>query len=114
MMNVLVNGEQRTLSLVDANGTEWVNDFIGNAGGFEEIVPDGEGNFTATEEAFEWWSEVVETQQALSNRIAELSERFGSEVVEKALQGTDASDVPDEQANQNAALDELEEARAGK
>lgn len=116
MMNVLVNGRLEQLALVDANGNDWVNDFIGNTGALaDEIVWDEEKNaFVAEEDAFDFWKKAVETQQLISNRIEEMNNQLGADAVSEALEDTDASDIPDEQANILAALDELEEAHAGK
>lgn len=106
-MNVIINGTNAsvTLSLVDANGINWVRDFIGNYDG--AFVYDAEVNaYRADEAEVAWWSRVIERQQALDDRVVELTEAYGSEAVLEALAGVDYNDLDDYITEADAALTE--------
>lgn len=108
MMNVIVNGEVKTLSLVDENGIDWINDFIGNWGAMNQFPLDSEGNYTTDEETFAWWSEAVERQRKNEARKVELEEIHGRAYVHYALSDCGSDDLEDYQNQVFAALEEIQ------
>lgn len=109
-MKVQINGTDTkvTLSLTDANGTDWTQDFIGNWGAMSDgqFTFDHEaGIYRANEETVEWWSDIITKQQALDDRISSIKEEHGSEAVNDALEGIDYNDLEDQISHMNKALD---------
>lgn len=90
-MKILVNNQVETLSLIDPNtGCDWVNDFIGNAGGFNQFVWNDELDvFICTEEDFYWWKNIIEQQQSLSEKIYSYSKKYGYDAVMNVINDYD-------------------------
>lgn len=114
-MKVLVNGVERELNMVDENGVNNVVDFIGNWGAIGQdqgqFAWDEEaGVYVTDEDTFQWWEKAVEREVSNDDRIAELKERLGTDVVADgiALAADGNNDLEDIQNAISAALDELE------
>jgi hypothetical protein len=97
MMNVIVNGETRTLTLVDENGADWIKDFIGNWSALNQFPTNEEGDYTADEETFAWWAKAVERQRQNEARKIELEEIHGRAYVCHALSDCGSDDLEDYQ-----------------
>ena len=106
MMQVRVNGEMRELSLIDPDsGVDFVVDFIGNNGGLDSFVYNGD-EYECAQDTFDWWKKVIDDQQRLIDRIFDLKEEIGSVFVNDALESIPDCDLEDHAAVVNAALDE--------
>lgn len=106
MMQVRVNGEMRELSLIDPDsGVDCVVDFIGNNGGLDSFVYNGDEH-ECSKDTFDWWKKVIDDQQKLVDRIFDLKEEIGSVFVNDALESIPDCDLEDHAAVVNAALDE--------
>ncbi len=109
-VRVIETGEVKTLRLIDPeSGVDFVQDFVGNGGGFEnkDFVYNHEDDvFEATAQAFNWWNQVISDQQELVDRIDELKEEHGSDAVNEVLESVGGHDLEDDAAVVNAALDE--------
>lgn len=114
-MKVLVNGVERELNMIDENGVNNVVDFIGNWG----AIGNDQGQFawdedkevyTADEFTFQWWQKAIELEVSNNERIADLKERLGVDVVADAvIEAADGNnDLEDIQLSIASALDELE------
>lgn len=108
MMRIRVAGEDevRELSLIDPDsGVDFVVDFIGNNGGSDSFVYNGD-EYECTKDTFDWWKRVVNDQQKLVDRISDLKEEIGEVFVTDALESIPDCDLEDHAAVVNAALDE--------
>lgn len=109
-VKVIETGDVKTLRLIDPDsGVDFVQDFVGNGGGFEnkDFVYNHEDDvFEATAQAFSWWNQVISDQQELVDRISELKEEHGSDAVNEVLESVGGHDLEDDAAVVNAALDE--------
>lgn len=109
-VKVIETGEVKTLGLIDPDsGVDFVQDFVGNGGGFEnkDFVYNHEDDvFEATAQAFGWWNQVISDQQELVYRIDKLKEEHGSDAVNEVLELVGGHDLEDDAAVVNAALDE--------
>lgn len=109
-VKVIETGDVKTLRLIDPDsGVDFVQDFVGNGGGFEnkDFVYNHEDDvFEATAQAFNWWNQVISDQQELVDRISELKEEHGSDAVNEVLESVGGHDLEDDAAVVNAALDE--------
>ena len=109
-VKVIETGEVKTLRLIDPDsGVDFVQDFVGNGGGFEnkDFVYNHEDDvFEVTAQAFGWWNQVISDQQELVYRIDELKEEHGSDAVNEVLYSVGGHDLEDDAAVVNAALDE--------
>lgn len=107
-VQVRETGKIVTLTLMDANGINWAQDFIGNWG----ALADGQfeatdaGTHLADQETVEWWANALESQQALDNRVNELKEEHGAEAVEAVLNEVNENDLLEGLDAYNVALDE--------
>lgn len=109
-MQIFVNGSKKELDLINPeNGANWISDFIGNTGAFED------GTFTYDEEKdayivsqddYEWWEGIVRQQEELDERIYELKQEHGSEAVSEVVKDAADTDLEDRASAINAALDE--------
>ena len=112
-MNILIKetGERDIFTLIDpASNCCYVSDFIGNTGATIN------GQFTWSEQddayicdqgTYDWWRKVIDDQQALNWRIAELRSEHGQEAVHNAIVDyMGYCDLEDEAATLNAALDD--------
>lgn len=89
-MTILVNGAGRELEAIGKNGIEWTNDLLGNYGA---LHTDEDGNYTMTEDDFEWWAPVVD----MLNEINDLEDDLGEEIMaEYAAEDFSYSDLDDE------------------
>lgn len=105
-MQVKVAGEMRELSLIDPDsGVDFVVDFIGNNGGLDSFVYNGD-EYECTRDTFDWWKKVIDDQQRLIDRIFDLKEEIGSVFVNDALESIPDCDLEDHAAVVNDALDE--------
>lgn len=109
-VKIIETGEVKTLKLIGPNsGVDFVQDFVGNGGGFENkdfAYNYDKDVYEATSQAFDWWHQVISDQQELVERIEELKEEHGSEAVYEVLESIKGHDLEDDAAVTNAALDE--------
>ena len=107
-MKVIVNSKVETLELIDRNGINWAQDLIGNYGGFTDgqFTQNDDGDYMCDQDTYDWWSRVLADQQALQDRIYDLSEEYGADVVQNAIGNAGDCDLEDQAAAINAALDE--------
>lgn len=110
-VGIIETGAKETLKLIDHNGTNFVEDVIGNYDGFgdesHQFSYDNDTDvYSCTQSTFEWWNRVLADQQALTNRIAELSELHGAEAVHSAIGTAGDCDLEDQAAAINKELDQ--------
>lgn len=108
-VKIIETDEVKTLTLrLPDSGVDFVQDFIGNGGGFEnkDFTHETDDVFKATAQAYKWWNKVISDQQELVDRIGQLKEEHGSEVVNEVLESVGGHDLEDDAAVVNAALDE--------
>lgn len=75
-MKVLVNGEERILTAIGANGIEWTEELMGEE---EQLKYDSELDvYTLPEDCFDWWEEVIENY----NKVSALEETLDDEAFE--------------------------------
>ena len=103
-----------TLQVVDAKGTDFTADMIGNHGGFSPeqfALIEDTGVYEADRETYGWWAKVLADIGALEVRLAELYEDHGYEAVNEAVLAAGHVDLEDHAANLNRELDEAFGAR---
>ena len=126
-------GEIKVLSITNSDGIDYIGDFIGNSNGFvngnfvsqSEIYQEcpcddgcknccGNWDYETSQENFDWWSNVVDAHQEMEDRIEELNEEYGIDVVHKWLadEGAWNVDLEDQPSNINESLDRFVEAQA--
>lgn len=105
-MKVIVNGttEVKTLSIISPEtSTDYIQDFIGGAEGFDDH--DEDGIYHCDADVFAWWERVVSDNQALENRIHDLCGQYGSERVHAVVADAGYVDLEDHAAWVNQCLD---------
>ncbi len=117
-MLVNVNGKVHDWTL-SANGTDWVRDFVGNAGGYDEVIPVLEGGdytpdghyyeFTASEHVAAWWERVIFLQHDVNMISSMLSDELDSELIQDTINDASDSDLDVCLAQELAALEKLAE-----
>lgn len=76
-MKILVNGIEKELIAIGANGVEWTGDLLGN---YDALHYDGDINeYIMTEEEFEWWAPVVDKLNEIEDLLTELDEEARAE-----------------------------------
>ena len=89
-MKILVNGEERELVANGINGVEWTNDLLGN---YDALHYNADlEQYTMDEEEFEWWVDVVD----MLNEVSELESELDSDAWEEYEAESWASDLDDE------------------
>jgi N-methylhydantoinase B/oxoprolinase/acetone carboxylase alpha subunit len=111
-MQVRINETSKIEELViieRKSGVNWVSDMIGNVGAFNDgqFGYDSDAEIrTCDQETYDWWSAYISATEEADDRLAEVSEIYGSDVVQpyiwSALEGAEFSDIP---ATQMQALD---------
>lgn len=85
--------ETEELSMIDPDtGEDVIVLFLGNNGGFKTdqfYHHEDNGHFCCSQETFDWWQPIVEHNAALLQRIFDLKQKHGNEVVEKVLNPQD-------------------------
>lgn len=72
IMMVVVNGVEKELEAIGANGIEWTNDLLGN---YDALRYDEESEqYTMTDDEFAWWEPVVTMLNDISVLECELDE----------------------------------------
>jgi hypothetical protein len=106
-MQVRINETSKIEELViidRKSGVNWVSDMIGNDGQFG-YDSDAEIR-TCDQETYDWWSAYISATEEADDRLAEVSEIYGSDLVQEyiwaALEGVEFNDIP---AAQMQALD---------
>jgi hypothetical protein len=89
-MKILVNGAEKELKAIGANGIEWTNDLFGSYGSLH--YDNNSEKYIMTEEEFSWWEPVVE----MLNKINELEEELDDETREEYEAECFPSDLDDE------------------
>ncbi|EGL18561.1 MULTISPECIES: hypothetical protein [unclassified Paenibacillus] len=110
-MKVVIKGTDKvaTLSITDANGVNYVKDFIGNYDAFLDgqfTINEDLHAYEATQETFDWWEKVINDNQALEDRLNSLREEYGSDRVNEIVSAASDVDLEDLAAAVNKALDE--------
>lgn len=111
-MNIIIKetAAVETLSIIAPDsGTDYIADFVGNAGGFVDgqFVWDEERDaYVCDKHTFDWWADVVEANQALDDRIHDLVQEYGAEKVYEVVHAAGSVDLEDHAGNVNQALDE--------
>ncbi|NUZ10172.1 hypothetical protein HUZ36_05205 [Pseudoalteromonas sp. McH1-7] len=101
-----------TLSIIDpATGCCYIQDFIGNEDGLgseshQFHYDDESGKYVCSQETFDWWSKVVNDNQALNYRIAELCEIHDAVDVYEVVNSNPSNDLEDLAYHVNACLDQ--------
>lgn len=111
MMKVIIRETRKMeqLQMLDnETGTDCTIDIIGNYGGLNgQFVYDEESDvYHCNQDTFVWWERVLDEQQELNDRIAELKKEYGSERVQEVLEAVGDFDLEDQANEINAALDE--------
>lgn len=89
-MKFLVNGIEKDLEAVDANGTEWTQDLLGN---YSALHYDEElEEYMLTEEEFDWWKPVIEKL----NEIAKLEKELDDDTLKEYNAQCWSSDLDNE------------------
>lgn len=112
-MKIIIKETQKieTLSFIDPNtGVDCIADFVvGNTGalidGQFEWDEDHDA-YVCSQDTFNWWDEVVASNQELVNRTHELVKEHGSEAVYNAIHEAGSVYLEEYAANANKALDE--------
>ena len=111
-MKIIIKETQaiETLSIIDPKtGVDYILDLIGNAGalidGQFEWNEDRDA-YICDQETFDWWEEVVASNQELVDRTHELVKEHGSETVYEVIHAAGSVDLEEHAANANKALDE--------
>ncbi|OKP97837.1 hypothetical protein A3849_13760 [Paenibacillus sp. P46E] len=109
-VQITETNEIKELTLIDPKtGVDYVQDFIGNYDALADgqfTWNEGAGAFLAEQDTFSWWSQVIEDQKALDERIAELKESHDSEDVDAVVNAAADVDLENLAASVNKALDE--------
>lgn len=111
-MHIIIreSGAEAGLSLVDhVSGVDYIVDFVGNAGALidGQFVWDAERDaYVCDQGTYDWWRPVVEAEQALHNRLAELIAEHGSDAVNDVACAVSFNDLDEHAPAVMAALDE--------
>lgn len=111
MMKVMIRetGKIEELSYVAVNGTDCIQDFVGNTGALSDgqfSYDDEQDVYVADQDTYDWWAKVVSDNVALDDRIADLSEIHGNSVVRDVVSGAGDVDLEDYAGAVNHALNE--------
>lgn len=102
-MNIIIEGtnHRHTISIVDpGTGIDYAVDFIGNAGALDSFDwSDDHDAYYVSADIYNWWSRVLQEQQALEDRLHELRQEHGSETVHAVIE-----DMPDVELEDHAAV----------
>lgn len=111
-MKVIVNKQMKELYLEDWGGIEWTRDFIGHWGALHDgqfAWSEEDNAYHADEETFAWWERIIRIEQDNTDRIKELTEKYGAERVGKVVEAAAVNnDLEDTVLSIQRALNELE------
>lgn len=113
MINVMITGTQTasTLSLIDPEtGVDWVKDFIGNYGAFNDdqfVWEETHGVYFAAQDTYDWWAKVIADHSELSIRIEGLKSSVDPEEVLQVVSQAADCDLEDMADRVNHTLDEV-------
>lgn len=111
-MNIFIKetGVCEKLCIFDQKtGVNWISDFIGNSGAFNDgqfTWDDEKDAFVCSQETFDWWENTIRKQEELDLRISELSETYGEHKVFYTICYIDANDMESYYERANQELDE--------
>ena len=104
-------GKIENLSIIDPkSGVNWISDFIGNADGFaqfeKEIDEDGDATeyWICDQSTFDWWDKVVDEYQNLEDRIEEMKNEYGRDLVDQIVRDNYNNDMDLHPSQVNEAL----------
>ena len=101
-MDILVNNTIKDLTIIDpTSGCEWTQDLIGNADGFDDYN-DERGMYTMSLDNYNWWSNYINIEQNLQDRIQTIRDELDNdarEQFEQELADTGDSDYEVMQSN---------------
>ncbi|MCW3793795.1 hypothetical protein OM416_19565 [Paenibacillus sp. LS1] len=113
MITVLIDGAMSTatLSMIDQiTGVDWVNDFIGNHGAFNDgqfSLIEGSDVYVADQATFSWWAKVLTDHQAQAERISDVKSIVSdNSEVDRIVSAASECDLKDQAVRLIAALDE--------
>lgn len=104
------NKKENLLILDQKTGINFIGDFIGKYGAFQD------GQFVFNEEldahicdqdTFDWWNKVVHDNQKLLGRMEELENEYGFDVIDDIVKDAGHDDLEYYAACINQALDEF-------
>lgn len=109
-MNIIIEGtnHRHTISIVDpGTGIDYAVDFIGNAGALDSFDwSDDHDAYYVSADIYNWWSRVLQEQQALEDRLHELRQQYGSEAVHAVILEMPNVDLEDHSTVLHRMLDE--------
>jgi tetrahydromethanopterin S-methyltransferase subunit A len=110
-MNIIIKETLKAaeLLILDQNGIDYTQDFIGNAGALingKFVYDDELDAYLCDQETFDLWEKVVNDHQELNKRINALKAEHGNEAVDGVIENAGNSDLEDEAALINQELDE--------
>lgn len=76
-MTIMVNGKEMELKAIGKNGIEWTNDLLGNYDALH--YDEDQEQYTMSEDEFEWWEQVVE----MLNEVSDLEEGMDEDTREE-------------------------------
>ncbi|WP_245864469.1 hypothetical protein [Paenibacillus donghaensis] len=120
MMNVKINGTDKTATLSmfnDNTGVDSVVDFVGNYDALADgkfVYDDETGTYSTDQDTFDWWDKVITDNKLLEERIADLKVKHDPEAVDEVVHASADVDLEDMAAAVNKALDEGFEGSEGK
>jgi hypothetical protein len=110
LVRITDTGATESLSIIDPrSGCDYVIDYIGNAGAFEDgqfSRSNEDDEMECDQDTFDWWQNQIARQQAVDNRIDELCNEHGSDRVYAALHDAYSGEFESEPDEAMAALDD--------
>ena len=102
--------EVTELDLIDPkSGVNYIVDFVGNSGAFDEgifVWDEEQDAYVCSQETIDWWKRVVHDNQELENRLYELTQTYGRDVVYSVVTEAGAVDLEGHAAAVNVVLDD--------
>lgn len=90
MVQFIVAGKVTEVSMIDDNGIDWSQDFVGNNS--HGMVKDDEGRYIVTEDEAEWWQGAIEMHKEMESLIVSYRHKYGSDLVDDVLNRSHAFD----------------------
>lgn len=110
MMNCIISetNERKNLEIIDpSTRIDYVVDFIGNFGDLDNFVwSEDHDAYKVSADTYNWWSRVLQEQQALEDRIHALRQQHGSDAVYAVIEDMPSVDLEDHATVLHRMLDE--------
>lgn len=110
-ITITETGEKTELSIIDPrSGVDWTNDLLGNHNELPDYNDD-DGSYHMSQEAYDWWFDLIENYQAADDRCYEMLNNVDGKDYDDMLTeihdiNCDLEDLP---ANINAICDQYED-----